>query len=124
MESVRVLKVLMSIRRPSPEQIAAVEAGLAWLEQAKVTDVAKRSVDGKTVYQVDPASTEVYWARFYDLETGRPIFPGRDGVVYESFEAMIAKNAGGYDYYTTQPNSLLRTGQKNWRKMLGGPRQP
>ena len=124
MESVRVLKFLMSIRRPSPELIAAVEAGLAWLEQAKITDVAKRSVGGKTVYQVDPASAEVYWARFYDLETGRPIFPGRDGVVYDNFEAMIAKNAGGYDYYTTQPNSLLRTAQKSWRKMLAGLRQP
>ncbi len=122
MESVSVLKFLMSIRRPSAEQIAAVEAGLAWLERAKVTDVAKRVVDGKTVYQVDPASTEVYWARFYDLTTGRPIFPGRDGVVYESFEEMIAKNAGGYDYYTTQPNSLLRTGQKNWRKKLDATR--
>jgi PelA/Pel-15E family pectate lyase len=124
MESVRVLKFLMSLRGPSPELIASIEAGLAWLEQAKITDVAKRSVGGKTVYQVDPASKEVYWARFYDLATGRPIFPGRDGVVYETFEAMIAKNAGGYDYYTTQPNSLLRTGQKSWRKQLAGGRNP
>jgi PelA/Pel-15E family pectate lyase len=123
MESVRVLKFLMSLRGPSPELIASIEAGLAWLEQAKITDVAKRSVGGKTVYQVDPASTEVYWARFYDLATGRPIFPGRDGVVYENIEAMIAKNAGGYDYYTTQPNSLLRTGQKSWRKQLAGGRK-
>jgi len=124
MESVHVLKLLMSIREPSPRVVAAVEAGLAWLEQAKVTDVARRVVDGKTVYRIDPSSSEVYWARFYDLETGKPIFPGRDGVVYADYESMIAKNAGGYDYYTTQPNSLLRTGRKNWRKMLAGERKP
>ena len=123
MESVHVLKFLMAVQKPSPELIAAVEGGLAWVERAKVTNVAKRVVNGKTVYQVDPASTEVYWARFYDLETERPIFPGRDGVVYPDYESMIAKNAGGYDYYTTQPNSLLRTAQKNWRKMLAGGRK-
>ncbi len=124
MESVHVLKLLMSIREPSPRLVAAVESGLDWLEQAKVTNVAKRVVDGKTIYQIDPSSSEVYWARFYDLETGGPIFPGRDGVVYPDYASMIAKNAGGYDYYTTQPNSLLRTGRKAWRKMLAGGRKP
>ena len=120
MESVRVLRFLMSRRRPSLELVAAIEAGLAWFEQAKITDVAKRKVGGKTVYQVDPASTEVYWARFYDLESGRPIFPGRDGEVYQTHAEMIARNPGGYDYYTTQPGSLVRTAQKHWRKMLAG----
>lgn len=118
LESAHILKFLMTLRSPSPELVAAIEAGLSWLESARVTGIAKRKVDGRTVYTEDPASTEVYWARFYDPVTGRPIFPGRDGVVYESYEAMIAKNAGGYDYYTTLPGSVLRNGQKQWRKRL------
>ena len=31
------------------------------------------------------------WARFYDLKTGKPVFPGRDGVLYDTFEAMAAQ---------------------------------
>jgi hypothetical protein len=31
---------------------------------------------------------------------------------------MVAKNAAGYDYYTTQPGSLVNNGQKKWRKSL------
>ncbi len=118
LESANILEFLMSFERPSAEIVAAIEAGLSWLDAAKVTNVVKRKVNGKTVYQVDPASTEIYWARFYSVETGRPIFPGRDGIVYDSYEAMVAKNTAGYDYFSTQPGSLLKNGQKKWRKLL------
>jgi PelA/Pel-15E family pectate lyase len=117
-ESARVLEFLMSIDKPSPEVIACIESGLAWFEQAKITGISKTSRDGKTTYEPNPNSTEVYWARFYDLKTGKPIFPGRDGVVYDTFEAMAAKNKVGYDYYTTQPSGLLNSVQKKWRKTL------
>lgn len=118
LESAHILEFLMSIKRPSPEVIAAIEAGLQWMEAVKVTNVARHKVGGKTIYQIDPATTEVYWARFYSLKTGQPIFPGRDGLIYDSYEAMVAKNAAGYDYYTTQPGSLVNNGQKKWRKSL------
>jgi PelA/Pel-15E family pectate lyase len=119
-ESARVLEFLMSIDKPSPEVIACIESGLAWFEQAKITGISKTSRDRKTTYEVDPKSTEIYWARFYDLKTGRPIFPGRDGVVYDTFEGMAAKNKVGYDYYTTQPKSLLNSVQKRWRTRKAG----
>jgi PelA/Pel-15E family pectate lyase len=118
LESAGILEFLMSIREPSPEIVQAIETGLAWFEQAKIKGIARVKEEGKTVYKADAASTEVYWARFYDLQTGKPVFPGRDGVLYDTFEGMAAKNAVGYDYYTTQPNSLLNTGQKQWRKRL------
>lgn len=117
-ESVGILKFLMSLKSPSPEVVASIEAGLAWLDKARITNLTRTKVGGKTVYQVAASSTETYWARFYDLKTGKPIFPGRDGVVYTSYEEMISKNKGGYDYLTTSPNSLLGNGQKNWRKQL------
>jgi hypothetical protein len=31
---------------------------------------------------------------------------------------MAANNRVGYDYYSTQPGSLLNSQQKKWRKML------
>ena len=117
-ESARVLEFLMSINKPSPEIIAAIESGLAWFEQAKITGISKVQREGKTMYEANPSSTEVYWARFYDLKTGKPTFPGRDGVLYGTFEELAAKNKVGYDYYSTQPSGLLNSVQKKWRKML------
>jgi PelA/Pel-15E family pectate lyase len=118
LESSRILKFLMSLPKPSPEVVAAIEAGLAWYDKARVTGLKKSEIDGKATYVADPASTEVYWARFYDLKTGAPVFPGRDGVLYKTYDEMAAKNKVGYDFYTTLPNSVVTTGQKKWRTML------
>ncbi len=118
LESAHLLRFLMTINDPKPDVVDGIEAGLRWLDDAQITGVSKTKINGKTVYRSDPASTEVYWARFYDLRTNRPVFPGRDGVLYGTFEELAAKNDLGYDYYTTFPNSLLRNSQKKWRKML------
>ena len=118
-ESAHLVKFLMTIPKPSPEVIAGIEAGLAWLESAQVKGLAKVKRDGRTIYVADASSADVYWARFYDLATGKPMFPGKDGIVYGSFEAMAAANDKlGYDYYSTLPGSIVRNGQKKWRKRL------
>lgn len=122
-ESAHLLKFLMTIPHPSPELVISIDSGLAWLERVKITGLAKTERDGKTAYEANPASTEVYWARFYDLTTSKPVFPGRDGVLYESFAAMAAKNKLGYDFYTTQPGSILTNSQKKWRRMLASEKE-
>lgn len=118
LESARLLKFLMTIPDPQSDVVASIEAGLQWLECTKVTGVGTTKENGKTIYVSDSSSTQVYWARFYDLTSGKPVFPGRDGVLYESFAAMAAKNDLGYDYYTTLPGSILSKGQKKWRNHL------
>ncbi len=118
LESSRTLKFLMSLTNPSPEVVACIESGLKWFEDVKITGIGTSEVNGKTIYVADAASTEVRWARFYDLKTSKPVFPGRDGVLYETFEAMAAKNKLGYDFYTSLPGSVVTNGQKKWRKML------
>ena len=120
LESAHILNFLMTITNPAPEIVASIESGLAWLEKAKITGLAKTKHEGKTVYKPNAASTEVYWARFYNLTNSRPVFPGRDGAIYDSFEAMAAQNRVGYDYLTPQPGSIVKNGQKKWRKMLAG----
>jgi PelA/Pel-15E family pectate lyase len=118
-ESAHVIEFLMRLPSPSPEVVASVEAGLAWLDAAQVRGLAKVKKDGRTIYVADDSSNDVYWARFYDLATGKPLFPGKNGVVYASFAEMAAANDKlGYDYYSTQPGSILRNGQKKWRKRL------
>lgn len=115
-ESAGILKFLMSLPKPSPEVVAAIEAGIAWLDAAKVPGIGKAKKDGKTVYVQGGEDPKTYWARFYDLQTGKPIFPGRDGIIYPTFEALAEKNEVGYDYYSTKPGSIVENGQKKWRK--------
>ena len=99
-ETANLLKVLMNIRDPEPGLVTCIEHGLDWLDRVKIED-------GKT-----------RWARFYDLRDSRPIFPGRDGVIYGSFDEMAKHNKLGYDFYSGRPGSVVKNGRKKWRKML------
>jgi PelA/Pel-15E family pectate lyase len=118
LESARLLKFLMTIPQPKPDVIEAVDAGLDWMENARIAGLTRSKVNGKTAYLDDPTSNEIYWARFYDIGTGKPVFPGKNGKLYETFTAMAAENELGYDFYSTLPQSIMTNGQKKWRKML------
>jgi PelA/Pel-15E family pectate lyase len=118
LESAHILKFLMTITNPTPEVAACIEDGLKWFETAKIAGEEKTRANGKTVYEPNAASAEVRWARFYDLKNSQPVFPGRDGILYNTFAEMADENHVGYDYYTTQPGSIVNNGQKKWRKML------
>lgn len=117
-ESAHLLGFLMTIPNPTPDIVAAIESGLTWLEAAKLTGESKTNANGKQYFEVAASGSEIRWARFYDLTNSRPVFPGRDGIVYDTFAAMAAKNKLGYDYYSSQPGSILKNGQKKWRKLL------
>jgi PelA/Pel-15E family pectate lyase len=118
-ESAHVLQWLMKLEEPDAATIDAIESGLRWLDEVKITGLQRVKVDGKTGYVEDKDSTEVYWARFYDLKTNQPIYPGRDGQIYPSYAEMAAKNRVGYDYLSTQPGSVLNNAAKKWRKKVG-----
>lgn len=120
LESANLLKFLMTIPNPEPELVACIESGLKWLEDVKITGIGTTNVNGKTIFVADPAATQIRWSRFYDLKTSKPVFPGRDGVLYETFADMAEHNKLGYDFYTSLPGSIVSNGQKKWRKMLAG----
>lgn len=119
-ESADLLKFLMRSGPTTPEVIAAIEAALTWFESHRVTGLRQsRSAKGGTHYLPDPLSKEVYWARFYDLQDGHPIFAGaQDGIVYRSFEAMAAKNRVAYAFFTTRPADLLHKEASRWRQRV------
>ncbi len=119
-ESAEVLKFLMRSGPVNPMTTAAIEAGLGWLDAHRITGLRKaKTADGKTDFSADPASQEVWWARFYDVLTGQPIFAGaQDGVVYPSFTEMAARNKVAYAYFTTKPGELLAKEKARWQKRL------
>ena len=106
LESAHILKFLMTITKPTPEVVACIESGLKWFEDAKITGEGKTKVNGKTTYEPDAAATEIRWARFYDLTNSNPVFPGRDGILYDTFAAMAAKNKSAMTTTLRSPAAL------------------
>ena len=99
-ESVSALRFLFTLRPVTPEITAAIDAGMAWFAAHEIPGNA----DG--------------WARFYDLHTQQPFFPGkRDGKAWASEEAMRKVNPGGYDFAVKKPRDLPKW-HKKWLQAL------
>lgn len=124
-ESVGVVRYLMSIDRPSPRLIAAVEGAVAWFQRAKITGIRQvtkkapslpRGID-KVVVK-DPKAPPI-WARFYQIDTNKPIFCGRDGKIKSTLAEIEHERRTGYSWYGYYATSLLGRDYPAWRKKLG-----
>ncbi|RBP39681.1 PelA/Pel-15E family pectate lyase [Roseimicrobium gellanilyticum] len=119
-ESANLLKFLMRDGPTTDAVLSSVEDAIVWLDAHRITNLRKTTnAAGKTDYVKDPASTEVLWARFYDVETGEPIFAGgQDGVVYKTYHDMAEHNKVTYDYFTTKPGDIVGKERERWKKRL------
>lgn len=97
-ESASVLSYLMSLPKPSPQVIAAVEAGVQWYHDAQIDELRLTQTKEDRVVTSDPSAPPI-WARFYDIQTGRPIFAGRDGVIRDRLADIEQERRGGYAWY-------------------------
>ncbi|RYD22805.1 MAG: pectate lyase [Verrucomicrobiaceae bacterium] len=118
-ESVGIVRLLMSLEKPSPEVVAAVEGAVAWLDGAKIEGLRaerRRGADGemKLVLEED-ADAPLLWARFYDLQTGKPFFCDRDGIKKPSILDLAPERHGGYAWYGTWAGNLLEKEYPRWR---------
>ena len=60
------------------------------------------------------ASAQPLWARFYEIETNRPIFSGRDGVIKYDVAEIEAERRNGYAWYVTS-GERVRDAWSKWR---------
>ena len=97
-ESAGILHLLMSLDKPSPEVVAAIEAGAAWFDSAKLTGIRQTWVNRNKVIVQDPNAPPL-WARFYEIETNRPFFSGRDGIKKYDIAEIEAERRNGYAWY-------------------------
>ncbi|WP_245563749.1 pectate lyase [Spirosoma luteum] len=123
-ETVGIVTFLLVIEHPSAEVKRAIRAATTWLESVKLTGIATKTIidpnqpKGKDVVVVqDPAST--IWARFYDLETNKPFFCGRDGVKKYALADIENERRAGYGWYGTWPARLLSKDYPKWEKKWG-----
>lgn len=122
-ESVGITRFLMAIPDPSPEVVAAVEGAVRWFEASVIPGLRFETItadDGRPDARVvaDPQAPRI-WARFYELETNRPIFLSRDSVFHYDFAEIERERRTGYRYYGAWPEPLLRDDYPAWRRRVG-----
>jgi PelA/Pel-15E family pectate lyase len=123
-ETVGILAFLMSIDNPLEAIKTSIKSGVEWLELNKIKGykyediVAKKEKSGKDrVITADANST--IWARFYDLETGKPYFCGRDGIKKATVAEIENERRTGYAWYGTWAANLLEKQYPKWLEKWG-----
>lgn len=118
-ESVGIVRFLMTIERPSPEIVAAVDGAVAWFGSVPIKGVRIDQIRGQgarmdRVLVPDPSAPPL-WARFYELRTNRPLYLDRDSIFRYDFSHVGYERRSGYSYHTTAPASLIDEEYLAWR---------
>jgi PelA/Pel-15E family pectate lyase len=120
-ESVGIVRLLMSLEKPSPEVVRSIDAAVAWFESAKLPGIKvivvedKNAPKGKNRTVVKDADAKPMWARFYELETNKPIFCGHDGVKKYSLAEIEYERRNGYAWLGYWPETLLVKEYPAWK---------
>jgi PelA/Pel-15E family pectate lyase len=107
-ESARALIYLMSLPKPSPAVVEAVQGGIATLKALAVRDRAWVKVDeaqGRRL--VEQPGAGPLWARFYDMATLKPIFGDRDKSLHDDVNEISLERRNGYNWWGTAPAKAL-----------------
>jgi PelA/Pel-15E family pectate lyase len=113
-ESVHILRFLMG-EKSTPQLTEAIEGGVAWLKDNQLTGIRVEKKNSDAFVVQDPAAPPL-WARFYDLETGKPFFCGRDGIKKATMAEIEKERRKGYSWYTNRGNDLLTKDYPAWKK--------
>ena len=121
-ESVGVVRFLMGINEPNGQVIDAIESAIVWFDKSKITglkwiekpDRSKPRGFDRVLERNNDAGP--LWARFYEIETNRPIFAGRDSRIKYNVSEIEYERRNGYNWYVEEPQELLNRDYPAWRK--------
>lgn len=112
-ESADVMAWLMSLPQPTERVKRAIDAAGAWFEANKMMGYTwtggRQTPGGRTLTKVDGAGP--LWARYYSLETGKPIFGDRDKTIHDDVMDLSLERRNGYAWYSAGPEEVL----ERWR---------
>jgi PelA/Pel-15E family pectate lyase len=126
-ETVQMLRYLMEIPQPSPEIVASVEAGVAWLKRSAIKgqrlETVKLAEPVKFQYHtattdrqlVADASAPPIWARFYDLGDNSVVLANRDSKRVERLDQIHLERRSGYSWYGDWPAKLIVMEYPAWK---------
>ena len=120
-ESAGILELLMSLDPPTPAVARAINAGAAWFESAKFSGIrfVRDRNDGVVIQDTNAPPL---WARFYEIESNRPIFSGRDSVKKYSLAEIELERRKGYQWYGPWGEGVVAAygeWKKKWPQLAG-----
>ncbi len=115
-ESAGILRLLMRMEQPNEAVRMAIESGVAWFAASEIKGIRVEEIKGDTVVVKDPDAAMV-WARFYEIETNRPIFCGRDAVKKYALAEIEAERRNGYGWYGDWGEEVLKE-YKRWKEFV------
>ena len=121
-ESVEIVRLLMSIDQPSPAIIEGVQSAVIWFDQAKLLGIRvvkqsdENSPSGSNKVVVNDDDAQPMWARFYEIDTNKPIFCDRDGIARTNLAEISYERRNGYGWLGYWPERLLTQEYPAWAK--------
>jgi PelA/Pel-15E family pectate lyase len=116
-ESVNILKFLMKVENPGKEIKDAVNSGVEWLKKSQIDGIKVVSQKGDKIVVEDPDAKPI-WARFYEMETNKPMFCGRDGEKKYNLADIEQERRTGYAWYGNWPENLIKNDYPQWLEKL------
>ncbi|MDR6403201.1 MULTISPECIES: pectate lyase [Chryseobacterium] len=114
-ESVGIVKFLM-MQPVTPEIEKSVKAAIKWFKANKIEgysyNVTKQNE--KTVRILAEDKNSVIWARFYDINTNKPLFGDRDGSVKYNYNEVSEERRNGYSWFGDSPEKLISKEFPKW----------
>lgn len=119
-ESAHLLIYLMSLPRPSDQVKTAISNGISWVRAHAIYNKAvvggRNAPEGR--HLVDQQGAGPLWARFYSLDTEKPIFGDRDKTLHDDMNEISLERRNGYAWFNTAPAVALSDYQ-TWKLSQG-----
>lgn len=111
-ESAAIVKLLMSLPKPSKRVKAAIHGAMKWFDTYKLTGVRYvrtgwRPGERRDAKLVEDASANLpLWGRFYDFEYCEPYVCDRDGILRRRLDQIGLERRTGYSWYGSRAAEL------------------
>jgi PelA/Pel-15E family pectate lyase len=116
-ESVGIVRFLMLDASPDQATIDAIEAAVEWYRANRIEGFRWERRGDESVLVKDKTAPPI-WARFYQIETMKPIFIGRDAVIKYNVSEIEAERRNGYAWYVSEPRELLEKDYPKWKEKI------
>ncbi|WP_200974919.1 pectate lyase [Echinicola sp. 20G] len=120
-ESVGILKYLMKIPDPNERVKKSISSAVAWLEEHKIEGKRIIKVEddrlekGYDLQVIEDPEGRPLWARFYELNTQKPIFVGRDSQIKYDLSEIEYERRVGYSYLGNYAERVLDKDYPEWK---------
>lgn len=121
-ESTGIVEYLLKIDNPSEEVKRSIRAAVNWFEENKVMGYKVKWIkdpdapQGRDRIMVADSTGGPLWGRFNEIETGRPMFVGRDGKVKYELKEIERERRTGYNYIDNYAEVLLNKKYPEWER--------